>query len=242
MNRTVFLTSSPTGDLDGRYTCEGFDTRNGFLDRLKTVWPENARCLMITAAPAEADRNDEMTGFFHDAVIKSGLTAGCMDLWDDRTADFSETCLLSYQVIFLGGGHVPTQNAFFSRIGLREKLRRFEGVIVGISAGSMNSADVVYAQPELPGESVDPSYRRFLDGLDLTRTMLLPHYQMVKDSFLDGKRLFEDITYGDSAGRCFTAIPDGSYLMIRSGTESIHGPAWLIRDGRITPAAHAPAY
>jgi peptidase E len=135
-----------------------------------------------------------------------------MDLWDDRTADFSEACLLSYQVIFLGGGHVPTQNAFFTRIGLREKMQHFEGLVIGISAGSMNSADIVYAQPELPGESIDPAYQRFLTGLDLTKTMILPHYQMVKDSLLDGQRLFEDITYPDSMGNCFYALPDGSYI------------------------------
>ena len=235
MSKTIFLTSSPTGDLDGRYTCEGFDTRNGFLDQLLAVWPENARCLMITAAPAEADRNDEMTGFFHDAIIKSGLTVSCMDLWDDRTADFSEACLLSYQVIFLGGGHVPTQNAFFTRIGLREKMQHFEGLVIGISAGSMNSADIVYAQPELPGESIDPAYQRFLTGLDLTKTMILPHYQMVKDNLLDGQRLFEDITYGDSTGREFLVLPDGSYLLIRDQEETVRGEAWIIRDKQLLP-------
>ena len=70
--------------------------------------------------------------------------------------------LCAYDVIFLGGGHVPTQNAFFHRIGLREKIRNFDGIVIGISAGSMNSADVVYAQPELPGEAADESYQRFL--------------------------------------------------------------------------------
>lgn len=235
MSKTIFLTSSPTGDLDGRYTCEGFDPRNGFLDQLRAVWPENARCLMITAAPAEADRNDEMTGFFHEAALKSGLSVSCMDLWDDRTCVFSEEALLSYQVIFLGGGHVPTQNAFFTRIGLREKLQYYEGIIIGISAGSMNSADIVYAQPELPGESLDPEYRRFLTGLDLTKTMILPHYQMVKDSLLDGRRLFEDITCGDSAGREFLVLPDGSFLMIRDGRETVHGQAWYIRDRMLLP-------
>ncbi len=239
MSRIVFLTSSPTGDLDGRYTCEGFDTRNGFLANLRRVWPDQARCLMITASPAEAAQNDEMTAFFHQAALKSGLSLAALDLWDDRTEDFSEKALLSYHVIFLGGGHVPTQNAFFTRIGLRERIRNFNGVIIGISAGSMNSADVVYAQPELPGESVDPGYKRFLTGLDLSKTMILPHYQMVKDSFLDGRRLFEDITCEDSDGRTFIVIPDGSYLMIADGSETIHGEAWRIHDRKIEKISSA---
>ena len=64
-------------------------------------------------------------------------------------------------------------------------------MIFGISAGSMNSAEEVYAQPELDGESLDPDYKRFITGLGLTKTKLIPHYQDIKDRFLDGKRLFE---------------------------------------------------
>lgn len=236
MNRTVFLTSSPTGDLDGRVQSKGFDNRNGFRERLGAVWPDKARCLMITASPDAHEQNDEMTAFFGRAILQSGFSLGCMDLWDGRTKDFSAECLYSYQVIFLGGGHVPTQNAFFKAIHLRKKIQEFEGVIIGISAGTMNSADVVYAQPELQGESADPDYQRFLMGLNLTKTMILPHYQMVKNNVLDGRRLYEDITYGDSAGRQFLAVPDGSYVMVQDGQETIHGEAWWIRDGRRTRA------
>jgi dipeptidase E len=98
----------------------------------------------------------------------------------------------------------------------------------------MNSADLVYAQPEEEGEAVDPSYRRFLTGLGLTKTMLLPHYQEVKDDVLDGMRLFADITCPDSMGKCFYAIPDGTYLFIENGREELRGEAYQIRDGVIS--------
>ena len=104
-------------------------------------------------------------------------------------------------------------------------------MLIGISAGSMNSADVVYAQPEEPGEAVSPDYRRFLPGLGVTKTQLLPHYQMVKDHILDGMRLFEDITFSDSRGRVFYALPDGSFLLGKNGRETIYGEAWRIQDG-----------
>ena len=136
--------------------------------------------------------------------------------------------------MILGGGHVPTQNRFFHEIGLRELMKEYEGIVVGISAGSMNSADLVYAQPEEEGEAVDPSYRRFLTGLGLTKTMLLPHYQEVKDDVLDGMRLFADITCPDSIGKCFYTIPDGSYLFIENGHEELRGEAYRISDGMIS--------
>jgi len=46
--------------------------------------------------------------------------------WDWSGAHISREELHSYDVLFLAGGHVPTQNAFFHNIEPREKLRGFE--------------------------------------------------------------------------------------------------------------------
>ena len=126
------------------------------------------------------------------------------------------------------------RTSFFAQISLRDLLRSYDKIVMGISAGSMNSADVVYAQPELEGEAIDAGYQRFLTGLDLTKTMILPHYQMIKDNILDGMRIIEDITYPDSQGRKFYALTDGSYLYIDNGQEEICGEAYLIADGKTT--------
>ena len=232
---TIFLTSSPTGPLDNSRPVWGVDEMNGFVHQLHARWTPNARCLMISAAPADDGFNDMVCHTMRGSFERSGFTFSCFDSWDDRTADTSAEALNSYDVVMLGGGHVPTQNEFFQRIGLRESISSFRGIIIGISAGTMNSADLVYAQPELPGESTDPSYERFLSGLALTRTNILPHYQMVKDSLLDGRRLFEDITYSDSFGRRFLALTDGSYLLIENGEEMVFGEAYVITDGRTDP-------
>lgn len=230
----TFLTSSPSGPLDRSRLVDGLDEKNRFVKNLKKYWKETARCLIIAAAPSLHEQNNQMAAFFKAAVEKAGLEAAVFDLWDDRTQDVSRETLHSYDIVFLGGGHVPTQNRFFRQIGLREKLQNFGGIVIGISAGTMNSADTVYAQPELEGESADPEYARFLTGLGLTKTMILPHYQMVKDSVLDGKRLYEDITYADSYGRRFLVLPDGSYLLIKEGTETVWGKAYQISDGKIS--------
>lgn len=229
----LYLTSSPTGDLDGKYRVDGIDNRNGFLDRLKKCWKNPSRCLMITAFPEDIEASEEMTAFFQQAVTKSGLQTSAFDLWDDRTEDTSAEALHSYDVIFLGGGHVPTQNAFFKRLDLRHKIQDYRGIIIGISAGSMNCAEVVYAQPELPGEATDPDYERFITGLKLTDINILPHYQIVKNSVKDGKKLFEDISMPDSQGHYFLTIPDGSYVEIVGNDRNIYGEAWMIHNGRM---------
>ena len=150
---------------------------------------------------------------------------------DGYNMDYAPELIQDSDFIILAGGHVPTQNAFFREIGLRELLEDFSGTVMGISAGSMNAARRVYAQPEMPGESVDPGYRRFLPGLGLTDINILPHYQKVKHDIIDGRRLFEDVTYHDSMGNTFYALPDGSYLLIDSGETLLFGRGYRLRDG-----------
>jgi dipeptidase E len=157
-----------------------------------------------------------------------------VDVLDSRNQAEAAALVAASDVILLAGGHVPTQNAFFRALGLRSLLAAYPGVIVGVSAGSMNAADTVYAQAELAGEAVDPAYRKFLTGLGLTDINICPHYQMLKDSILDGMRLFDDITYADSRGRRFLALPDGSYVLIRDGKAEVWGEAWQIADGKLT--------
>lgn len=62
--------------------------------------------------------------------------------------------------------------------------------------------------------------------------MLLPHYQKVKDAYLDGKRLVDDIARGHSFGHRMLAVPDGSYVLVEDGVETVFGEAWLVSEGR----------
>ena len=229
----TFLTSSPTGPLDNSRIVDGFDDRNRLVLNLRRLWKEASRCLLLPADPDDAEFNDIIRDDMARILNRRGFPHSCFDVWDSRRTDFPRDDLLAYDFILLGGGHVPTQNAFFQKAGLREKMIGFKGIVMGISAGTMNCADEVYAQPELPGESIDPSYVRCLTGLALTELNILPHYQALKNSRLDGRRLFEDITYADSMGHSFLVLPDGSYVLGENGHETLYGEAWRIADGRI---------
>ena len=202
---TLFLTSSPCDNNvpEGLDLPCIFDARNGFVENLRASVEPGAQLLIIASDPDAFAGNDENAA---ELVAQSG-------------------------VILLSGGHVPTENAFFASMDLRNLLADFDGVIIGISAGSMNCADTVYAQPEEPGEAVDPDYQRFIPGLGLTTRNILPHYNQVKDNVLDGLRLFEDITAADSVGHTFYILPDGSYILARDGDEMLCGEAWLMHNG-----------
>lgn len=222
----AFLTSSH--NIEGR---PDLNPANGFAAELLKAVPRPCRGLAICSDPDNYERTDFYCGSVREGFEVSGVTFADYQILDRRNQNQAARLVQSADLIILMGGHVPTQNRFFGEIQLRELLKDYHGIIVGISAGSMNSADIVYAQPELEGEAASPDYQRFLPGLNLTKTMVLPHYQKNKDDVVDGLRIYEEIAYPDSMGRKFYVLPDGSYLCIRDGGEELRGEAWLIEDG-----------
>ena len=231
----LFLTSSPIGIYRSEepLNYSGFNPANGMVEALREYWKDDSGCLLISAFPDEYELNDRMRADYERIVKDSGLPITCMDLCDARNGHEKAEALQSYDFVILGGGHVPTEITFFRSIGLTERFNGFTGIVMGISAGTMNCARIVYAQPEMPGEASDPSYERFIPGLGLTEYNILPHYNAVKNDIIDGMRLIEDIAFGDSFGHTFYAITDGSYLLQTEDRAEIRGEAYMIRDGRI---------
>lgn len=224
---TVFLTSSPCIDGADRAI---LNPRNDFLDRLRCALPVNPRCLFVASSPDDRDATCEFGAAMFCAFAEAGIHFSSYRILDSWSADGAADLIGSSDFIILAGGHVPTQNVFFHEIGLSALLEDFPGVIMGISAGSMNAAARVYMQPEEPGESA-PDFPRFAPGLGLTDVNICPHYQKVFNMTLDGLRLFEDITYKDSIGNCFYALPDGSYFYIDEEQTLLCGKAFRIRNG-----------
>ena len=234
----LFMTSSPMGAYRSAEApaFKGLDPANGLVEELLSYWRENSRCLLISAFPDEYSVNDRMREDFERIFRETGLSLECMDLCDLRNGAEIISQLPQYDMVILGGGHVPTEKAFFDEIGLRDAFLSgdgWDGIVMGISAGSMNCAEVVYAQPEMQGEAADPSYQKFIRGLGLTDLNILPHYQAVKHDRVDGLRLMEDITYPDSFGKTFYAIVDGSYVLQTENRKEIRGEAYRIADGQI---------
>ena len=228
-----FLTSSPCYPDN-----PALNPANGFADSITAALPTPCHTLFIASSPDDPEKTDEFAGHMKQTFSLAGIEFSSYTILDCRNSSDAASLVASADFIILAGGHVPTQNRFFNEIGLRTLIKDFHGVVMGISAGTMNAADVVYAQPEMPGEAVDRQFEKFLPGLGLTNIMVCPHYQMVKDDVLDGLRLFEEITYPDSHGHEFYALPDGSYLYIENGLQQLRGEAYLIKNGLFRQISH----
>ena len=216
------------------YKTKHLNPANGFINLLKQHLSSEVRALFICADPQAYDFNDCYAADVKEAFEVEGIIFSSCEVLDNRTAYQAGRLVERADLIFLAGGHVPTQNAFLNSIDLANLLKNSQQVLVGTSAGSMNVAELVYAQPEEAGEVISKDYQRFLAGLGITQVQLIPHYQETKHHILDGLRVFEDITYPDSNGRCFYAICDGSFLYGNGTVETIYGEAYRIKNGALS--------
>jgi len=231
----LFLTSSPGGSFFSRAPKKpGFeDEANAFVRRLGGRWIGNSDVLIIASDPNDYANNDGMRSGFRDYFNLSGLPVAHVDVCDGRHPGYADK-LSHYDVIILAGGHVPTQMNFFRHIGLKKRISSFEGIVIGISAGTMNCAETVYAIPEYPEELTDTEYRRFINGLGLTKLQVIPHYNLYKDSDIAGEMIIDDIAMGDSDGNSFLVLPDGSYVLCEDGVETLYGEAYIVSDRKMT--------
>lgn len=224
---TLFITSSPFIDEAERAI---LSNDNEFVDRIRSVLPENPRVLFVCSDPDDHAGTCQFAAITTAAFAEAGIAFSGYQVLDGTNAGRAYSLITHSDFIVLSGGHVPTQNAFFRRIRLRHLLHKFQGTVMGISAGSMNMAQTVYVQPEEPGES-SGDFIRFAPGLALTGVNILPHYQKVKDNYLDGLRLYEDITFADSMGHEFFVLPDNSYFYQDEEGLLLCGQAYRLKDG-----------
>ena len=228
----AILTSSLGGQvkIDGKRLPAKLPETNGLLKCIKDVWKKDSKVMIISGSPEYFDKNDSVLFCLKGAFSLSELGTSEVLMCDERNKEIIER-LPEIDVLILAGGHVPTQNSFMKTIGLKERLRDWNGLLIAWSAGSMNCAEMVYAGPELPGEAIDPNYQRWISGLGITKTNIFPHFETLKDEMLDGMRLIEDITYSDSMGHEIIALNNGSFIVVDNGTEVLYGEAYSIKNG-----------
>ena len=251
----IFLTSSFVEyQTVNEYVPKPLDESNGFGDNLRKYWIENANFLVFASDPSDEEMADHVTKEMYYAFSLARFSIGEIRCFDNRAIEnyisksgcnidnaakeALKEALLWADVVYVSGGHAPTENAFMKKCDLRSLINDreiFDGIYIALSAGVINSADSAYIMPELPGESIDPEFVRFTDGLGLTEINVVPHSQYLKDIDLDGRKMIDEIVAEDSQGREIYLIPDGSYFIIRNGITEFFGEGMIMENGVTRP-------
>ncbi|MBQ4558134.1 MAG: Type 1 glutamine amidotransferase-like domain-containing protein [Clostridia bacterium] len=234
MNTIILTSSLDTYDKldDDSRLIKPLSNINGIVDVIKKEVKSYNNFLYI----ASVEDNYEITDFYANIIIESFkkvVPFANYQVLDGRNMNTASDLVQAADFILLAGGHVPTQNDFFKHIDLKTKLKDTNAVICGISAGSMNSAERVYAIPEEEGEAIDPNYNRFIEGLGLTDINVFPHFNDIRYAMLDGQRVVEDIVSPDSYNANIVCLMDGSYILQKGDVKEIFGEAYTFVNGNI---------
>ena len=96
---------------------------NRFIDELRLRFPKPCRALYISSDPDDPEATDFYSGKLKESLREAGFRFQLFRTLDGRNEKQAAKLVKNSNLLVLTGGHVPTQNRFFRKIGLRELLK-----------------------------------------------------------------------------------------------------------------------
>ena len=202
----LFLASNIGGikKENGKKVPVSFFENNNFLKNMKESINDYNKFVIIASDADNYEQNDYYLKLDMDVLAMSGINFKENVILDNRNKDDIANVLKNSSLIFLSGGDTLKQNIFFNEINLKEYIKNIDACIVGISAGAINSAKIVFNSPEEEKDLTNPS---ILEGLGLTTINVEPHFDCDKIS-----KIQMDAILKESNNRVIYGLPDKSYI------------------------------
>ncbi len=219
----LFLASNIGGikKENGKKIPVKFFEDNNFLKNMKENINDYNKFIIIASDPDNYELNDEYLKLDMKILELSGLSFKENLVLDNRNKDDIENVFNNSSLIFLSGGNTFRQNIFFNNIDLKKYIKKTDACIVGISAGSINSAKIVFSSPEEEKELDNPS---ILEGLDLTDINVEPHFDCDNPNKTQMNSIIKE-----SYNRIIYGLPDKSYIF----NNKIYGKCYRVYKGNI---------
>lgn len=213
------------------YLFSGISKEQGFnkvqKEYLKKDIKNNYTITFIATTFDDYERND----LYYNNLIKHfkniDITFSKTHLIDNRVSkDLSKDYILKSNIVFLMGGDTKKQIDSIKEYDLFETLKSKEGIILGVSAGSMNqSSRVVYKN----------DYNNYViedyEGLGYIDINIYPHLDFNNIDYL--KEVFEVSNYTKTV-----ALPNDSFIRIENNNIDFVGEYYTIQNSKITMPGH----
>ena len=194
---------------------------------LKKDIKNNDTIVFIATTFDDYEKND----LYYNNLIKHfkniDITFNKAYLIDNRVAkDLAKDYILKSNIIFLMGGDAKKQIDSVKEYDLFEILKSKEGIILGVSAGSMNqSSRVVYKN----------DYNNYViedyEGLGYIDINIYPHLDFNNIDYL--KEVFEVSNYTKTV-----ALPNDAFIRIENNNIDFVGEYYTIQNSKITMPGH----
>ena len=213
------------------YLFSGISKEQGFnkvqKEYLKKDIKNNDTITFIATTFDNYEKND----LYYNNLIKHfkniDITFNKTYLIDNRVEkDLAKDYILKSNIIFLMGGDTKKQMDSVKEYDLFEILKSKEGIILGVSAGSMNqSSRVVYKN----------DYNNYViedyEGLGYIDINIYPHLDFNNIDYL--KEVFEVSNYTKTV-----ALPNDSFIRIENNNIDFVGEYYTIQNSKITMPGH----
>lgn len=201
----------------------GFPERR-FTDEIAKELRENLAdrksLVFISAWPDRYKQNDEDSEGMHKMFSIENMPFSSFSVIDERTeSDSAQRQIETASCLFLMGGNATMQMDLIKRKGLFEKIKAFKGVILGVSAGSMNMGNPVVDIYE----SLVP-----YEGFAFAHITIKAHYPIGDPNLMKS-------TNRVSMEMPVTLMKDESAIFIIDDQIKIVGEIYRLNRGEITP-------
>lgn len=203
------------------YLFSGLDKVNGFTKKQKEFFKKdiknNMNIVFIASSFDNYERNDikhkELVKLFNDINIKFNS----IYLIDNRIdSNKSKELIKKSDIIFLMGGDPKKEMDSIIEYDLVSDIKTKEGIIIGVSAGSMNQiTNVIYK------DEIDNNILIKYKGLGFFDTNIYPHVDINNKEYL--QEIFEVSKYGK-----ILCLPNSSFIRIENNKVDIIGEYYYI--------------
>ncbi|SHJ90292.1 dipeptidase E [Clostridium amylolyticum] len=199
---------------------------NGFPNDFSKVLRKYIKTGMKFAFVASEFENiHEKTDWYCNHFLKMfsdcGITFGSVDVIDSRMSkEKAQDTVRNADVLWLAGGDTPTQFAYLESYGVIPCIREHKGVVIGISAGSINMAKTAVCTLTCEHDKLE-----IYEALGLVEFSVEPHFD--KDNITDELLVLSEEypLYG---------ICDDSAIISTEGNTSYIGDIFFIDNRHIT--------
>ena len=218
-------------EVNGKKVANELDNSNGIVDQIKNNLNKNNTILFIASSPDNKEKTNLYARLLFEALRLSDISFNEYLILDNSTISNVEEYINKADMTFLSGGDTYIQNEFFKKINLKEKLEKFNGFIIGQSAGAINMAYHAFNSPEKKEKSEPVLF----EGLGLTDINIEPHF-VLDDSNFDEFEIYQrNAILSESNNRIIYGQFDGAHILIdNDDNTTAYGETYLISNGQIS--------
>jgi len=199
---------------------------NGFTDdfsSLLKIYIKTGMNFVLVASEFQNiyEKTDWYCNHFLKMFSDCGITFGSVDVIDSRMSrETAQDTVRNADVLWLAGGDTPTQFAYLESYGLIPYIREHKGVIIGMSAGSINMAKTAVCTLTCEHDEL-----QIYEALGLVEFSVEPH--------LDKDNITDELLVISEKYPLYGICDDGAIICTEDNTSYI-GDVFLIDNRHVT--------